>query len=196
VKNKKIKINGKIFEYALKRRRGSHSMRLAIYPDGAFVVTAPKWYPLYVINKFISEKADWIFEKLKYVDFQELSEKKKTESTRYKSQKEFARVVIKSRVEFFNRFYNFEYNRISIKNQKTCWGSCSRKKNLNFNYKVADLPEELRDYVIVHELCHLRELNHRKKFWGLVEKVAPNYKISRKSLKNIKVSAKGGSASG
>lgn len=187
MKIKKIRIKGKDFHYSLRKKRGMRSMRLAIYPDGAFVVTVPKWYPLYIINKFISEKADWIFEKLKHVDFRELAEKKKTESKKYKSQKEFSRTVIKSRVEFFNRFYNFEYNRISIKNQKTCWGSCSRKGNLNFSYKVAGLPEELRDYVIVHELCHLEELNHGKKFWELVGKVIPGYRILRKKLKNIKI---------
>jgi predicted metal-dependent hydrolase len=182
---KRIKINNKQIEYELKRRRRAKSVRLAVYPDGAFVITAPKWYPLYIINRFISEKADWIYEKLKHVDFQELDEKNKTENKNYKSQKEFARAIIKSRVEFFNHFYNFEYNRISIKNQKTCWGSCSLKGNLNFNYKVANLPEELRDYVVVHELCHLQELNHSCKYWDLVGKVVPGYKPLRRRLMGI-----------
>lgn len=159
-------------------------MRLAIYPDGAFVVTAPKWYPVYVIKRFLEEKADWIFEKLKDVDFRALADKKKIESGKYKEQKELARIIINERIKFFNRYYNFKYNRISIKNQKTCWGSCSRKGNLNFNYKVASLPEELRDYIIVHELCHLQELNHSKRFWKLVEKVVPDYKLLRKKIKN------------
>jgi predicted metal-dependent hydrolase len=183
--SKRVKINGKSFDYSLKRRRGMRSMRLAIHPDGTFVVTAPKWYPVYAISRFIQEKADWIFEKLQYIDFQELADKKNSEKTRYKSQKEFARNVIKKRVEFFNCFYNFEFNRISIKNQKTCWGSCSRNGNLNFNYKVAELSEELRDYVVVHELCHLQELNHSRKFWELVSKVVPDYKILRKRLRVI-----------
>lgn len=159
-------------------------MRLAIYPDGAFVVTAPKWYPVYVIKRFLEEKADWIFERLKDVDFGALADKKKTENSKYKEQKELARIIIGERIKFFNRYYNFEYNRVSIKNQKTCWGSCSRKGNLNFNYKVAGLPEKLRDYIIVHELCHLQELNHSKKFWKLVEKVVPDYKLLRKKIKN------------
>lgn len=184
--NKKIKINGKNIEYSLKRRKGSRSVRLAIYPDGAFVVTAPKWYPVYVIKKFLEEKADWIFEKLKHVDFEVLADNKKTESKNYKEQKELARIIIAERLKFFNRYYNFEYNRVSIKNQKTCWGSCSRKKNLNFSYKVASLSEELRDYIVVHELCHLQELNHSARFWNLVAKVLPNYKMLRKILKNIK----------
>jgi predicted metal-dependent hydrolase len=161
------------------------SMRLAIHADGTFVVTAPKWYPVYAINKFIAEKADWIFEKLKHVDFEKLADRKKAEKMEYKSQKEFARAVIESRLEFFNREYNFEYNRVSIKNQKTCWGSCSRKRNLNFSYRVASLSEELRDYVVVHELCHLEELNHSRKFWELVALSVPNFRERRKKLKSI-----------
>ncbi|MFA6973331.1 MAG: SprT family zinc-dependent metalloprotease [Parcubacteria group bacterium] len=180
---KKIKINNKEINYTLKRRRGSRSVRLAVYPDGAFVVTAPKWYPVYVIKRFLEEKADWIFEKLKNVDFQALADNKKASSAKYKSQKEFARAVINSRLEFFNRVYGFAYKRVSIKDQKTCWGSCSRKKNLNFSYRVATLSEELRDYVVVHELCHLQELNHGHNFWKLVSETVPNHKELRKKLK-------------
>lgn len=185
--NKKIKIKNKSIEYTLRRRRGSRSMRLAIYPDGAFVVTAPKWYPVYVIKRFLKEKADWIFEKLKDVDFKALADKKKAEGSNYKKQKEPARIIIAERIKFFNQFYNFEYKRVSIKNQKTCWGSCSRKGNLNFNYKIINLPEELRDYIIVHELCHLRELNHSKRFWEIVANTVPDYKLLRNKLKHIKI---------
>lgn len=182
--NRRIKINNKEIEYTLKRRRGARSVRLAIYASGAFVVTAPKWYPAYVINKFLEEKAGWIYNKLKNVDFEELDLKKKAEKRNYKTQKESARVIIQERLEFFNQYYNFEYSRVSIKNQKSCWGSASRKGNLNFNYKVANLPEDLRDYIIVHELCHLKELNHSNNFWKLVKEVVPDYKILRKNLKN------------
>lgn len=185
--NRKLKINNKEISYTLKRRRGARSVRLAIYASGAFTVTAPKWYPAYVINKFLAEKAEWIYNKLKDVDFAELDLKQKTEKINYKAQKESARVIIKERLEFFNRYYNFKYSRVSAKNQKSCWGSCSRRGNLNFNYKVAGLPEELRDYVIIHELCHLEELNHSRKFWELVGKIIPEHKELRKKLKYFKI---------
>ena len=68
---------------------------------------------------------------------------------------------------------------------KTRWGSCSKKGTLNFNYKIALLSPELRDYIIVHELCHLGEFNHSSKFWLLVEKTVPNYKTLRKQIKQI-----------
>lgn len=182
--NRQIKINNKKISYTLKRRRGARNMRLAIYTSGALVVTAPKWYPAYAINKFLAEKAEWIYNKLKHIDFAELELKQKTEKINYQNQKEAARKIIQERLKFFNQYYNFAYSRISIKNQRSCWGSASRQGNLNFSYKVANLPEALRDYIIVHELCHLKELNHSERFWKLVAEFFPNYKFLRKNLKN------------
>ncbi len=82
----------------------------------------------------------------------------------WKGEKEKFLKLAEERVEYFNGHYNFSYNLIRIKDQKSRWGSCSRKGNLNFNYRVFLLDEKLRDYIIVHELCHLKEMNHSKKF--------------------------------
>lgn len=184
---KKIEINKNKFEYTLKRRRGTRSVRLAIYPDGNFVVTAPKWYPLYIINRFLEEKSEWIFGKLSGIDFRLVREKKKEEAEKYEANKKNAKDLIRDKLEFFNQHYNFSYNRISVKNQKTCWGSASRKGNLNFNYKIIDLPEDLRNYIVVHELCHLKELNHGRRFWELVEETVPDYAILRRRLRKFSI---------
>lgn len=103
----------------------------------------------------------------------------------YLNNKEKARAFVKSRLEYFNNFYGYAYNRISIKDTKSRWGSCSTKANLNFNYKIIFLPPELADYIIVHELCHLKEMNHSPNFWILVAHTLPNYKKLRKSLRDI-----------
>jgi hypothetical protein len=182
---KKIKINGKDIEYTLKKVKGSKSVRLSIYADGRFVISAPKWYPMYVINRFIEEKSQWIFDKVKHIDFDLLEEKGKMEEDRYRRSIKLARSVVHSRLEFFNQHYGFSYNRVAIKNQKTCWGSCSQKSNLNFNYNIINLSEEQRDYIIVHELCHLEELNHSHKFWKLVGQAIPDYRRIRNELKKI-----------
>ena len=87
------------------------------------------------------------------------------------------------RVEYFNKIYNFSFNKILIKNQKTRWGSCSNKGNLNFNYKILFLPEALRDYIIVHELCHLKEFNHSKNFWKLISRAIPDYSEIKNELR-------------
>ncbi len=113
--------------------------------------------------------------------------KKRLVSKKYLKYKESARELVKSRLEFFNQHYNLEYKRISIKNQKGRWGSCSSKGNLNFNYKIVLLPLHLADYIIVHELCHLKEFNHGEGFWKLVEEKIPNYNQLKEELKRIRV---------
>jgi predicted metal-dependent hydrolase len=91
--------------------------------------------------------------------------------------------LVTSRLTYFNTFYNFKYNTIKIKNNSSRWGSCSRKGNLNFNYRIALLPPELADYLVIHELCHLGEFNHSKKFWELVERTVPHWRTLRVRLK-------------
>ncbi|EKE10731.1 MAG: hypothetical protein ACD_15C00207G0012 [uncultured bacterium] len=182
---RKININGKNIEYTLKKMKGCKSVRLAIYADGRFVISAPKWYPMYVINRFIEEKSQWIFDKVKDIDFDSLHQKRENEESSYRKSIGLARAVVNSRLEFFNRHYGFSYNRVAIKNQKTCWGSCSQKGNLNFNYNIINLSEQQRDYVIVHELCHLKELNHSHNFWKLVAKTIPDYKKLKNELKKV-----------
>lgn len=88
-----------------------------------------------------------------------------------------------SRLAYFNAFYNLPYKRISIKNTVTRWGSCSRLGNLNFNYRIATLPSDMSDYIIVHELCHIGEFNHSRDFWNLVARTIPDYSLLRAELK-------------
>lgn len=102
---------------------------------------------------------------------------------RYKQHKERARTLVHERLAHFNLHYKFKINKIFIKNQKTRWGSCSSKGNLNFNYKIVLLPPHLSDYIIVHELCHLGQFNHSKAFWSLVEQTVPDWKKRRAELK-------------
>jgi len=101
----------------------------------------------------------------------------------YKKYKEHARALAHARVAHFNSFYNFTVGRISIRNTRTRWGSCSKKGNLNFNYKILFLPQHMTDYIIVHELCHLKEFNHSQNFWDLVAKIVPEHKAVRRELR-------------
>ncbi|MCU7494699.1 MAG: M48 family metallopeptidase [Ignavibacteria bacterium] len=94
-----------------------------------------------------------------------------------------AEAYIPQRVREIAVKYGFQVNRISIRGQKTRWGSCSRGNNLSFNFRLMAYNREIIDYVIVHELCHTREMNHSKRFWALVEKIVPDYKALRKELK-------------
>jgi len=136
-----------------------------------------------ITQKFILEKKDWILSKVEYFkQFKGIGLGKlgKRDYTKHKAD---ALVLAMERVEHFNNIYDFPYNNVCVKNQKTRWGSCSSKGNLNFNYKILFLDEAVRDYIIVHEICHLKELNHSKKFWALVAQVVPNHKEIRRELK-------------
>ncbi len=93
-----------------------------------------------------------------------------------------AKIILIKRVEELAKQFGFEYFRITIKDQSSVWGSCSSKKNLNFSWRLILAPVEVMDYVIIHELCHLAQMNHSRNFWALVEKYMPDYKAHRKWL--------------
>ena len=174
----------KKIEYTLKVSKRARRIRLAIYCDGNFVVTAPKNVSKDIVEQFIVKKSQWIINKLEYfknISGQVIVKNTKKDFEEYKSK---ALTLVQKRINYFNEVYGFEFNRINIKNQKTRWGSCSKKGNLNFNYKVVLLPEHVADYIVVHELCHLKEFNHSRKFWNLVAETIPDYSGIRNELKN------------
>jgi predicted metal-dependent hydrolase len=105
--------------------------------------------------------------------------------THYLQHKEAARRVIMTRLEHFRAVYGFTWNRVAIRDQRRRWGSCSSRGNLNFNYRLLFLPEHLRDYVVVHELCHLKEMNHGPNFWSLVARACPNYQSHITELRRL-----------
>ena len=92
--------------------------------------------------------------------------------------------IIKGRIKNIGSSMGLEYGRVFIKDQKTLWASCSGKRNLNFNWRLAAAPPEILDYVVIHELCHLREMNHSKRFWSLVGESCPDYKVRKKWLRD------------
>ena len=93
--------------------------------------------------------------------------------------------IFPERVEHYARLMGISYGRITIREQKTRWGSCSGKGNLNFNWKLTLMPMEILDYVVVHELAHRKEMNHSRKFWKIVEQVLPDYQERRKRLREL-----------
>ncbi len=100
----------------------------------------------------------------------------------YEAHKELARSVIMPRLAHWNLHYGHTYKRVAIRNQVSRWGSCSTKHNLNFNYRLIFIPSHLMDYVIVHELCHLKHFNHGPEFWKNVEECIPNYEACKQEL--------------
>lgn len=94
-----------------------------------------------------------------------------------------AKKIITERLKIINKGGRFKYSSIYIRNQKTKWGNCSSKGNISFNWRIIKAPVEVIDYLIIHELIHLEEMNHSKAFWEKVSQVYPNYKEANRWLK-------------
>ncbi len=172
--------------YTLKRYKKSKSLKIKIRPDGEVVVTAPTRLPKSYIETFIQEQSGWITEKLNYLD--SLPEPHiKTQKGDYKKYKETARVIVHKHILNLNTHYGFAFKKVAIRDQKTRWGSCSSKKNLSFNYKIALIPEKFAQYIVAHELCHLKEMNHGPRFWKLVEETIPEYQKIQNELRKLRI---------
>ena len=136
------------------------------------------------VEDFLREKQDWIVKNQKQLHRAQENRMVITEEIRREGV-ERALWVLPERTEHYARLMGISYGRITIREQKTRWGSCSSKGNLNFNWKLVLMPMDLLDYVVVHELAHRREMNHSKDFWRIVEEVLPDYRERRKRLNNF-----------
>ena len=155
--------------------------------EGRLVVRAPLRTTDAEIRAFLEKHRRWLE---KHLQQSRALEQAKAGTRKLTKQeiaelKKKARAVIPGRVAYYAPLVGVSYGRITIRNQRTRWGSCSAKGNLNFNYQLYYLPEELMDYVIIHELAHRKHMNHSKEFWKVVEEYCPDYRERRKVLKGF-----------
>jgi len=180
----------------IKKSRTTKRLRIVVHADGQVVVSAPRLLPDIFVRRFIHSRTAWINEKVEY--FKKLEQahpgfRERYSMTKTAKRKEFlenkekALTLVRERLIHFNKFYNFTYHNVTIRNQKTRWGSCSKRGNLNFNYKILFLTPEQQNYIIVHELCHLAHMNHGPKFWALVAECVPEYKTIRSEIKKFRL---------
>ncbi|MCU0653588.1 MAG: M48 family metallopeptidase [Candidatus Pacebacteria bacterium] len=179
---KEIILNGQKIAYCLITNPRARNLRITIKPGGVVFATKPRFLADRDVEKFLRDKSGWVLKKISQLK----NRRQIGAGTRadYERNAETARKVILEKLSKFRTVYAVDFGRVAIRDTKTRWGSCSRKGNLNFNYRVAFLPERLADYVVVHEMCHLRELNHSARFWDLVAVAVPDYRAARRELKN------------
>ena len=158
------------------------SVGIQIERSGEITVRAPLRMPEAEIMKVLESKRSWIEKTLQKVELRE--QEPKLTRAEVDALADQALKVIPPKVAERAKQIGVTYGRITIRNQKTRWGSCSAQGNLNFNCLLMLCPEDVIDYVIVHELCHRKELNHSPRFWAEVERVLPDYKQPLKWLKN------------
>jgi predicted metal-dependent hydrolase len=169
----------------IKRRAYQRRLRISVKPGGQVIVSAGKHVPVFLINGFIRQHKEWIERTVAKLKDRPVSILKKHDPAEYKRLKKSALKLVEERLANFNREYQFSWKKISIRNQKSQWGSCSRSGTLSFNYKLLLIPPELADYLIVHELCHIQQMNHGPRFWSLVNKTVPDFRERRRALKRL-----------
>ena len=167
-------------------RSDRKTISLEITREGALLVRAPKRMSASEIQCFVDSKSDWI---QKHLEKRQRAQENLSKEGRYTKQEiekmvDFAKAVIPQKVAYYARLLGVTYGRITIRNQKTRWGSCTSTGNLNFNCLLVMMPPEILDYVVVHELCHRFEMNHSAKFWARVGQMMPDYRVRRKWLKD------------
>ena len=166
-------MNNTILEYEIK-----YSKIKNIYiqiKNGKIIIKAPKRVSKKEIEKIVEQKSEWIQKTLE-------KERKKQKKKELYTKEEFKKIIEKNANELIKET-GLKPNKITIKQIKYAWGSCSSKKNITLNLELIKYSQEAIRYVILHELCHIKYMNHSKDFWNLVEKYMPNYKLVKKEFK-------------
>ena len=168
----------------LRKNPRARRISIRVNPRRGVTVTLP-WLVSYKRAEiFLQENKEWVLERL---------EKNKQRSAEALSSEEIerlrkeAKAYLPERLAMFAELYSFNFNQVRIKNNVSNWGSCSRKGNINLNLRLMTLPEDLRDYVILHELCHLRHPNHGKGFHSLLESLCPDHRKKEKELRKYRI---------
>ena len=177
-----MQINGSEVTIIRSKRK---TIGIEITREAKVLVRAPEGVSTAKIRRFVEEKEEWIGRSLwkMHLRIRALGEMEPMTPERLKELTEAAKETLPGKVAHYAKLVGVTYGQITIRNQKTRWGSCSTKGNLNFNCQLMRLPEEIIDYVVVHELCHRKEMNHSERFWAEVEKVLPDYQARRLWLK-------------
>ena len=159
------------------------TVTIQIKSDGRVVVRAPVRMSGAAIRQLLEEKSAWIEKHLAQIRRQNESAEPAFSPEQLRQLAEAARQDLPRRAARFAPLVGVSCERITIRAQKSRWGSCSTRGNLNFNCLLMLCPEEVRDYVVVHELCHRKEMNHSRRFWLELARVLPEYEQQRQWLK-------------
>ena len=162
-------------------RSDQKTIAIQIKPDGTVIVRCPKRMAMAEVRRFVESKSAWIEKHLAKCSSQH---QEKFSEHELKALREQARDLVTQSVQHYAPLVGVSYNQIAIRTQHTRWGSCSSKGNLNFNCLLALVPREVLDYVVVHELCHRKEMNHSDRFWNEVARIIPDYKSRKQWLKD------------
>ena len=170
----------------IRKNARSRRMTLRVSPRRCVTVTLPYFVPYKTGLDFFLAKKDWVLKvqqrQRKRIGSEHIPTPEEIEALRRE-----AKVVLPKRLAELAERYSFEYNSVRIKHNSSNWGSCSRKGNINLNLNLVRVPDELRDYVILHELCHLRHPDHSPAFHALLESLCPGHLAKQKALRSYRL---------
>lgn len=172
-----INYDGKRIEYTLIRSK-IKNMYIQI-KEGKVIVKAPLKLKVKYIEEFVNKKSKWIYENLQ--KSKKIEERSKQEIKPEDIDRLYA--IVSRNIDKYSSILKVKPNKVRIRNIKYAWGSCSTNKNITINMKLATKSNEIIEYVVLHEMCHLIHMNHSKDFWSLVENNMPEYKKYKKELK-------------
>lgn len=182
-----LSVNELHIPYEIERTR-RRTYGITMKPGGDVIVRIPMRGSISYARTMIEDKKDWVcknYIRLKDAAPQTLQKDKSDYEKRLEAPyRQAAKEYIPKRVRFYADILQVDYGKITIRDQKTRWGSCSSSGNLNFNWRLILAPPKVLDYVVIHELCHRKEMNHSTRFWQYVESIMPDYKEQRKWLKD------------
>ncbi len=170
----------------IRKNARSRRVTLRVNPRRGVTVTIPYIVPYKAGLEFFLAKKDWVL-KVQERQRERIGAEHIPTPEEIETLREVAKEVLPKRLRELAAKYSFEYNSVRIKHNSSNWGSCSRKGNINLNLNLVRLPDELRDYVILHELCHLRHPNHGPQFHALLESLCPDHLAKQRALRGYRL---------
>ena len=164
----------------------SRRVTLRVNPRRGVTVTIPYFVPYKAGLEFFLAKKDWVL-KVQKQQRERIGAEHIPTPEEIETLRKVAKEVLPKRLRELAAKYSFEYNSVRIKHNSSNWGSCSRKGNINLNLNLVRLPDELRDYVILHELCHLKRPNHGPQFHALLESLCPDHLAKQRALRGYRL---------
>lgn len=195
--NFQISLNESIINVELQNKKHIKHCYLRILSKDLLQIKANKYFTVYDAKDLITRKKEWILQNLKRVEnksleegyFLFLGEKKELKEFKIKSLDSFYKNEIQKMLPFlvekYSNIMQLYPNKISYRKNKRTWGSCNYKNELNFNILLMRYPIYIMEYIVIHELAHIKHKNHSKDFWILVEEFCPNYKDIEKTFKSL-----------
>jgi predicted metal-dependent hydrolase len=159
-------------------------LRITIKHDKTIRVAVPRRGNLDQAKEFLLSKTSWVQKQLRKID-QYADSRQIPDLNNIDIEK--AQTDLFNRLNYFCQKYNFSYNRAVFRRQKTRWGSCSGRNNINLNINMAGLPQHLQDYVLLHELVHTRHKNHSKRFWAEMDSLVGNARMLNKEMRKYRL---------